>query len=73
MKLVIAGASGFLGKALVDDLRGHGHQVDTLVRRPPASESEHEWHPERGELDSQLLAGADAVVCLSGAGVADKR
>lgn len=73
MKLVIAGASGFLGKALVTDLRGHGHQVDTLVRRPPASESEFEWHPERGELDPQLLAGADAVVCLSGAGVADKR
>lgn len=73
MKLVIAGASGFLGKALVTDLRGHGHQVDTLVRRRPAAESEFEWHPERGELDAQLLAGADAVVCLSGAGVADKR
>ncbi len=73
MKLVIAGASGFLGKALVADLRKDGHQVDTLVRRPAASGAEFEWHPERGELDPQLLAGADAVVCLSGAGVADKR
>jgi uncharacterized protein (TIGR01777 family) len=73
VKLVIAGASGFLGKALVADLRKDGHQVDTLVRRPAASGAEFEWHPERGDLDPQLLAGADAVVCLSGAGVADKR
>ncbi|MDQ1721751.1 MAG: uncharacterized protein QOI26_1485 [Pseudonocardiales bacterium] len=73
MKLIIAGASGFLGKALVTDLREHGHQVSTLVRRSPASESEFEWHPERGELDPLALAGVDAVISLSGAGVADQR
>ncbi|HEV2887288.1 MAG TPA: TIGR01777 family oxidoreductase [Jatrophihabitans sp.] len=73
MKLIIAGASGFIGKALVTDLRGHGHQVSTLVRRTPTSESEFEWHPDRGELDPLTLAGADAVISLSGAGVADKR
>lgn len=73
MKVVIAGASGFLGKAIVADLRGHGHQVSTLVRRSPASESEFEWHPERDELDPLALSGADAVISLSGAGVADKR
>jgi hypothetical protein len=73
VKLIIAGASGFIGKALVTDLRGHGHQVSTLVRRTPTSESEFEWHPDRGELDPLTLAGADAVISLSGAGVADKR
>ena len=73
MKVVAAGASGFIGKALVSDLRGHGHQVSTLVRRDPVSESEFQWHPERGELDPMVLAGADAVISLSGAGVADKR
>jgi uncharacterized protein (TIGR01777 family) len=73
VKLVIAGASGVIGKAVVLDLRGHGHQVTTLVRRSPVSESEVEWHPDRGELDSAALAGADAVISLSGAGVADKR
>ena len=73
MKLVIAGASGFIGKALVLDLRGHGHQVTTLVRRDPVSESEVEWRPDRGELDPAALAGADAVISLSGAGIADKR
>jgi hypothetical protein len=73
VKVVIAGASGFIGKALVTDLRGHGHQVSTLVRRGPVSESEFQWHPERGELDPLVLAGADAVISLSGAGVADNR
>ncbi len=73
MKVIIAGASGLLGKALVTDLRGHGHQVSTLVRRSPVSEWEFEWHPERGELDPLTLAGTDAVISLSGAGIADKR
>jgi uncharacterized protein len=73
VKLVVAGASGFLGKAAVLDLRGSGHQVTTLVRRRPVSESEVEWHPDRGELDPAALAGADTVISLSGAGVADKR
>ncbi|HST50020.1 TIGR01777 family oxidoreductase [Jatrophihabitans sp.] len=73
MKVVLAGASGFLGTALADDLRNAGHQVHTLVRRRPVTESEFEWHPERGELDPLVLAGSDAVVCLSGAGVGDKR
>jgi uncharacterized protein (TIGR01777 family) len=71
--VVIAGASGFIGKALVLDLRGHGHQVTTLVRRSPVSESEVEWQPDRGQLDQAALAGADAVISLSGAGIADKR
>ncbi|HEY0168957.1 MAG TPA: TIGR01777 family oxidoreductase [Jatrophihabitans sp.] len=73
MKVVVAGASGFIGKALVIDLRGHGHEVSTLVRRSPASESEFQWHPERGELDPLALGDADAVISLSGAGVGDKR
>lgn len=73
MKLVLAGASGFLGTALMADLRDAGHQVHTLVRRRPAGGTEFEWHPERGELDPQVLSGSDAVICLSGAGIADKR
>ena len=73
MKVVIAGASGFIGTALVLDLRRDGHQVTTLVRRSPVSESEVEWHPDRGQLDAAALAGADAVISMSGAGIADKR
>lgn len=73
MKVLIAGASGFLGKALAADLATHGHSVNTLVRRPATSASEFEWHPERGELDSATLQGVDAIISLSGAGIGDKR
>jgi uncharacterized protein (TIGR01777 family) len=73
MKVLIAGASGFLGKALAADLPVHGHSVSTLVRRPAAAASEIEWHPDRGELAASALEGVDAVISLSGAGVSDKR
>ncbi len=73
VKVIIAGASGFLGRSLQRELIGHGHVVCTLVRRAPLAATEIEWHPDRNELSPTELAGADAVVCLSGAGIADKR
>jgi uncharacterized protein (TIGR01777 family) len=73
VKVVLAGASGFLGQALAQDLISHGHRITRLVRRPPDSATEVEWHPERGALDPESLAGADAIISLSGAGIGDKR
>jgi uncharacterized protein len=73
MRVVLAGASGLIGTALSDSLRGDGHTVTTLVRRPPTAPSEVRWRPEQGELDPTVLAAADAVVCLSGAGLGDHR
>jgi uncharacterized protein len=72
MRVVLAGASGLIGTALRDSLRADGHPVTALVRRAPA-EGEARWDPGRHELDPAVLAGADAVVCLSGAGVGDHR
>ena len=43
-----------------------------LVRRPPASPSEVEWDPARGQLDAAALAGVSAAVNLSGANL-DRR
>jgi len=73
MKVLIAGASGFLGGALVEELTVHQHQVHTLVRRPARTPTEIEWHPERPELDADRLRGFAAVICLSGAGIGDRR
>ena len=73
MKVVVAGASGFLGRAIMADLISHGHRVSQLVRRPTTSAYEIEWHPEHGELDADALAGADAVISLSGTGISDHR
>jgi len=70
MRVVIAGASGFLGTHLTQHLRAHGHEVTTLVRREPRSEHESQWDPATGHIDTAAIARADAVVNLAGASIA---
>ncbi|HEY4571683.1 MAG TPA: TIGR01777 family oxidoreductase [Kribbella sp.] len=69
MKYVLAGASGFLGKALARDLVADGHQVLRLVRRPPSTPDELRWDPARGELDASGLGDPDVLVNLAGANI----
>ncbi|MFF5171953.1 TIGR01777 family oxidoreductase [Micromonospora sp. NPDC000089] len=73
MRILMAGASGFLGTRLVDRLTADGHQVTRLVRRPPRTPDERQWNPSAAQLDPAVVAGSDAVVNLAGAGVGDKR
>jgi uncharacterized protein (TIGR01777 family) len=73
MKIVVTGASGLLGSALVTTLRGDGHDVVRLVRRPPRTGDEEQWDPAAHELDPSIISGVDAVVHLAGVGVGDKR
>ena len=72
MRVVIAGASGLIGTHLSDVLRHAGHEVVTLVRREPSSAAEVGWDPAARRLDPAALAGSDAVVNLSGAGIGDR-
>ena len=72
MRIVMAGASGLLGTSMSETFTKAGHDVVSLVRGDPASASEVRWDPAAGELDPQALAGADAVVNLSGAGIGDR-
>src|SRR4051812_10392750 len=73
MRILLAGASGFLGTRLVERLRGQGHEVTRLVRRPARSADEVPWQPSAGQLDPAPVAAADAVINLAAAGVGDKR
>jgi uncharacterized protein (TIGR01777 family) len=73
MRLLLAGASGLLGTALTETSRASGDEVRCLVRRPARSADEISWQPETGELDPTALDGIDAVVCLSGVGVGERR
>lgn len=69
----MAGASGFLGTRLADLLTADGHEVTRLVRRPPRGTGERQWNPSAAQLDPAVVAQADAVVNLAGAGVGDRR
>ena len=67
MKVVVSGASGLIGAALVPALEAAGHDVVRLVRREARGASEVAWDPAAGTIDSAALAGVDAAVNLSGA------
>lgn len=69
MHVVVAGSSGFLGRQLVTELRGRGHDVTCLVRRDPAAgqgSRESRWDPQGGVVDTGLVQAADVVVNLAG-------
>ena len=66
MKVVVSGASGLIGSALVPALRAREHEVLRLVRREPSGADEIRWNPAAGELDTTRLAGVGAIVNLSG-------
>jgi hypothetical protein len=74
MTIVLAGGSGFLGRALARRLTRDGHQVVVLTRRQPQQAAEAQWQPNgsAGNL-SERLEGVDAVVNLAGEGIADRR
>ena len=69
MKVVVSGASGLIGSALVPALASAGHDVLRLVRREPAGGDEIFWNPADGALDPAALVGVDAIVNLSGANI----
>ncbi|MCK9877779.1 TIGR01777 family oxidoreductase [Frankia sp. Ag45/Mut15] len=73
MRIVVTGASGLIGSALVPALRDDGHEVQVLVRRPPRAPGEISWDPVAGRLDPAALVGVDAAIHLAGAGIGDHR
>lgn len=72
MRIIVSGASGLIGSALVPHLTSRGHDVVRLVRRS-AGAGESQWNPARGEIDANVVGTADAIIHLSGAGIGDKR
>lgn len=71
--VVVAGASGLVGSALVPALSAAGYTVRRLVRRPARRDDEIAWDPAAGILPVGTLDGVDAVINLAGAGAGDRR
>ena len=68
---VVAGASGLIGRALVDALRADGWRVVRLTRRPSTGDDA-AWDPDGGTIDAARLAGADVVVNLAGEPIGER-
>lgn len=73
MRVAVAGAGGFVGRALLPRLAASGHEVVRLVRRAPSGPDEVAFDPVTGVVDLDALSGVDAIVNLAGAGIGDKR
>jgi uncharacterized protein (TIGR01777 family) len=74
MKVIISGASGFVGGALSGHLRQRGVHVWSLVRRAAADPAtEARWDPAAGDLDPKIVSGADAIINLNGRSISQGR
>jgi uncharacterized protein (TIGR01777 family) len=71
--VLVTGAHGLIGTALLPRLRAEGHRVVRLVREQPEGSDDVRWDPAAGTIDAAGLEGVDAVVHLAGAGIGDKK
>jgi uncharacterized protein (TIGR01777 family) len=74
MHMLVSGASGFIGSALVPTLTAGGHTVTRLVRSTPSpGRAEIPWNPAARSIGTPALEGLDAVVHLAGDNIASGR
>ena len=69
MKILISGANGLIGSAIVKSLESDGHEVLRLVRSAPQNGTQVHWQPESGAFaphQRDKILGVDAVIHLAG-------
>ncbi len=70
MRIVVTGATGFIGQSLVRRLASEGHDVHILIRKPrtglPPQISYSIWDAEQNDPPVSALEGAEAVIHLAG-------
>jgi uncharacterized protein (TIGR01777 family) len=71
MRIIIAGGSGFLGRALIHDLQGAGHEVTVLTRYPgrarlPTGCQALAWDGRTTAGWGEAMSRAEAVINLTG-------
>ncbi|RZJ36165.1 MAG: TIGR01777 family protein [Flavobacterium sp.] len=72
MKILVTGASGLVGKALLPLLESAGHEVICLTTSPIRHNShfkQFSWNPARNEIDETAVLGVSAIIHLAGASI----
>jgi uncharacterized protein len=79
MKIAIAGATGFVGSRLVEQLQAEGHLVTILTRNPQQASNRFpqaqvvSYNPLKSGEWQASICGCDAVINLAGEPIAEKR
>ena len=80
MQIVVAGGTGFIGRPLCASLYQEGHRVSLLTRGKEEAQrscgstvTAVEWNGREAGAWEHCLEGADAVINLAGAPIADER
>ena len=78
MRVIITGATGLIGSALVRSLVADGHGVTRVGRgggrgAAPPGVADVRWDPDQGSLPADALEGHDAAVHLAGEPVGEGR
>jgi len=74
MKIIMTGASGFIGSVLMPALQAEGHELIRMVRRTSGgSGKEILWDPNCASNNIKGLEGSDAVIHLAGENIGNAR
>lgn len=79
MKVLVTGATGFVGKKVVEKLLAKNHQVVVLTRNPQKAQAlwgdkvqAFAWNTTKEQVPSPALEGVEGVINLVGENIADK-
>ena len=71
-RILVSGATGLIGSALVPFLRAAGHQVWILTRSEPSDVHTVRWSPTEGQIEEEKLENFDTVIHLAGENIAGR-
>nr|WP_299384522.1 TIGR01777 family oxidoreductase [Allomuricauda sp.] len=77
MKVLVTGATGLIGNAILKSLHARGISVNYLTRNKGKLDSLENakgfyWNPDKGELDPKSLEGVTGIINLAGATIANR-
>lgn len=73
--ILITGGSGFIGSHLIKLLKSKNYKIRILSRKKKTVEGVEVfmWNVNKMQMDERAVVGADFIVHLAGAGIADKK
>ncbi len=75
-KILIAGGTGFVGKALISYLSGKGYELSVLSRNKLSGNENvnyYQWDIEKAYIDEEAFEDVDTIINMTGANIGEKR